>query len=525
MNQNIMPRKKDISGDKEKDVGSEKIRLTRRQFLKGMMALVAGAATEPIVRKSEIDVDLLEKMLTGRTRKNDAKKEVSVEDKTEKNSSEFIDQTIIKEDAISVRDLVNFDSRKPIKIGQAEIEGLKKYWEKRYEGDKKSDLDGALIKMKDWEASASEEFMRVGEAFCRKNNMNQEEANIFLKEFKTFFYLSIPESYWRLNDKSGANAVGPFQFIEDTGAYYGLKFDKKTEKIFDERRDPIKSAKAAGQFLLDLYEKMNHDWDLALSGYNGGFAGRFRKEALANGQELNYLKFLEYMGKKIERLRRELTSVITLTHEVLKGDTAEKIASLYGMTEKQLKLMNKYENLDTLEPEDKLVIIPTMENRRKNFYYHIEGFSQNINYPAKLQAVLAVLEKRKKATGRDCLNQESNLPKWKELPIRQEKLYFKYVVKRGETLSTLVAKFKLKEDEICLKNGLVKGVKLKAGMEFDVRNKNKPKTLYSLAGSDSKKLVILELLNPAIKDAKVALPDGIVIRYPVSDIKSYLAGK
>jgi LysM repeat protein len=307
--------------------------------------------------------------------------------------------------------------------------------------------------------------------------------------------------------------------MENTAAEYGLKKDKAGDNNFDERRDPLKSAKAAARFLLKLYERMNHDWDLVLSSYNGGFAGKFKAETLETGEDLNYLNFLGFLEKKIEKIKKELSSAKTLTHEVIKKDeTLEKIAKLYGLDEKNLALINKLKVGATPKVGDKIVIPPTLENRRKNFYYHIEGFSQNISYPAKLDAVLAVLEKRKKETGKDLLNQKSTLPNWKELDIRQEELYFRYDVKKGDTIFSLAKKFKIDAEEIFKKNNLDEKVKLKLGDELFIRNKKQPKTLASLARPGE--LELMKLLNPAIKNANEPLPSletfplGIPIRYP-----------
>lgn len=500
------PLKGEIGAQSKKKDPSESGKLiSRRSFLLLSTLATVSSSLEVIDEKT----NFIKKLLTFFQDKS----------KNKSNEKEDVLETINEDDAASLRELINFDSLQPIKLGQPEIDRLKKHWEGRYEGDKKSDLDGALVKMKDWESLAKDGFLAVGRLYCLRNGIAEEEKAKFLSKFESCFYLSIPESYWRLNDKSCASAVGPFQFIEKTATEYNLKRDQSGDNNFDERRDPIKSSKAAAQFLLSLYERMNHNWDLVLSAYNGGFAGKFKAEALEKGQELNYLNFLEYLGEKIEKIKKELSLATTLTHEVIKkGETFEKIAKLYKLDEKNLALINKIEVGVALRIGDKIIIPPTEGNRRKNFYYHIEGFSQNINYPAKLYAVLSVLEKRKKETGKDCLNQESTLPKWKELDIKQEELYFRYYIKKGDTVFSLSKKFKINAREIFTKNNLNEKSKLKLGRELLLRNKKQPKTLASLARPG--KLELMKLLNPAIKNANEPLPSlesfpaGISIRYP-----------
>lgn len=101
---------------------------------------------------------------------------------------------------------------------------------------------------------------------------------------KDLVYLSMIESGFNPTALSTASAVGLWQFRSVTASEYGLQMNPWV----DERRDPIKSTKAAAKLLTNLYTSFG-SWHLAAASYNCG-PGCVRKTLKNYGKDSSYFE-------------------------------------------------------------------------------------------------------------------------------------------------------------------------------------------------------------------------------------------
>lgn len=497
--------KKNKEEEKEKQYA---VKMSRRDFLK----LGAKAVTYTMVADTAV--------VKGYEYFGGKEKGIKEEAEEEKETEE--QKKIAEEDTKSLSEILDYKKDK-IELNSKTAEQVKNHWREQYKnGNLKDDFIKAYYEIGAWQGELEKIFEQEGVP-------------------KKYVHLAIPESHWQIDAVSKAKAVGPYQFIKETAKVYGLKMDWR----LDERKDPLKSGQAAAQLLKHLYD-LTGDWNLALSGYNGGYlkgymdsvkeenkqlkdSGKDEKANLygrtaatsshpaikagyadpsralgtASGIKMSYEKFLEYMQNKITDVKKEVSAQNIYNYKVKKGDTLLGVAEKFGLNPDIIKC--RKDKKGNLFAGEKITIHLNEKGRKEVFNIKTSGFRENLNYPQKFDAVYELIDE-------GFVSEQKPAVRYGEIEVTGEKIkYAEYKVKPGDGLLKIAKQFNINASIIQKENLFtIKG--LKSGDILKIpTNKVRPMTLEVLAekrGIDIKKL---SFLNPAIKQG-APIPDGYKIR-------------
>lgn len=239
-------------------------------------------------------------------------------------------------------------------------------------------------------------------------------------------FLAVVESGFKNTAKSRAKAVGMWQFIKSTGRIYGLTGNAWVE----ERRDPIKATRAAARYLKRLYE-ITGDWYLALAGYN---AGPLTVERAAAG-----LGSRNYWDMARSRFLRNETKnyVPQLCAAILIGRHPEK----YGLAVVQMPPY-VYETV-AVERQTRLSVVArhagVSETALKDLNPELlRGMTPPGRYLLRVPPGLGASTQRALAG----------------LSPRERVETRTYVVRKGDTLARVAARFKVTPEDLLETNGL-----------------------------------------------------------------------
>jgi membrane-bound lytic murein transglycosylase D len=259
-------------------------------------------------------------------------------------------------------------------------------------------------------------------------------------------YLPVIESALNPKAFSRAGASGLWQFMYSTGKIYGLEGNS----LVDERRDPIKSTNAAVKYLKDLHNIYN-DWALVIAAYNCG-PGNVNKAIRKAGGKRDYWAIYNYLPRETRGyVPAFIAATYTITyykeHDFCAAPIEMPITCDTIMFSERVHLVQIAEVLgielsvlQSLNPQYRRDIIPGNGIP----YTLCLPQTQVNNFLDKKDEILAHKEK------------ELNTNRVVVEPAAGDPYYGlkKYKVKKGDTLSTIAKKNKVKVAQIKKLNNL-----------------------------------------------------------------------
>lgn len=318
-------------------------------------------------------------------------------------------------------------------------------------------------------------------------------------------YLAIVESALNPRARSRVGATGLWQFMYGTGRENGLY----VSSYVDERSDPIKSTKAACEYLTKMYDVFG-DWDLVLAAYNSG-PGNVNKAIRRSGGYKNYWNIRNFLPRETAGyVPAFLTTLYLFEYAEEHGLTGEKVHRPFFETDtihvkstitfdQISKLVNvTKEELKVLNPQYKLNIIPFVKDKNYALRLPKKAMGKFVNNE---KAIYTFVEKELKTI-------EKPLPK---LVNSQDKI--RYRVKSGDYLGKIANRYRVSVSAIKRWNGL-RNNNLKVGQRLTIFPR-KPLTNYSKPST--KKVAVNQTIKPGTKVHTVQDGDSLWIisrKYP-----------
>ncbi len=312
-------------------------------------------------------------------------------------------------------------------------------------------------------------------------------------------YLAIVESALNPRAKSRVGATGLWQFMYGTGKMYDLNVNS----YVDERSDPIKSTKAACEYLSKLHDIFG-DWDLALAAYNSG-PGNVNKAIRRSGGYTNYwnirhnlpretagyvpallatMYLFEYADEHgIQRKKAERPYFETDTVQIRHMITFDQISQLVGVSLEELIILN---------PSYKLNVIPKVDG--KSYTLRLPQYAIG-KFVANEEAIYSHVAK-------ELNSMESPLP---QLVKEQDKI--RYKVRSGDYLGRIASRYGVGVSQLKEWNGL-RSNNLRVGQRLTIFP-GKPVTQLVTSGNETTSGAGSRDLSAAIKIHTVQEGDSL----------------
>jgi len=251
-------------------------------------------------------------------------------------------------------------------------------------------------------------------------------------------YIAIIESSLLPHLTSSKGARGYWQFIEGTGRNYGLKINEDV----DERRNFFSSTRAAINYLKKLYGILG-SWTLSAAAYNMGEQG-LKAEMLI--QKTNDYYYLSLPMETQQYILRAISVKIILSNPEKYGFTLKK---------EDVYLPLQFDRIELACDQD--TPISLIAQAAKTYFKTIKDLNPELKGYYVAKGTHVILIPRGASEGFQARYEEL-LKKWQE--DRSEHVY---VVKKGENLSSIAARFHVPMQALRIWNNLNSCTKIKPG--------------------------------------------------------------
>lgn len=294
---------------------------------------------------------------------------------------------------------------------------------------------------------------------------NQDDVILWLKRANRYFphienvlkknslpddlkYITIAESALRPHAASGKGAVGYWQFIEGTGFRYGMEISSS----IDDRRNFFTSTDAALAYLRDLYA-MFGSWTLAAAAYNMGEEGLKTEILLQKANNFYHLHLPQETQRYIFRI---LSAKLIMSNPAKYG---------YFLSPDDLYPPVQFDRIELSNSQPAPIYI--VAQAAKTYFKVIKDLNPQIRgyyVPAGKYPLMIP----KGSSNGFAERYEKLLQQW-----LVEKREHVYTVKKGDSLSSIAARFDVTVKAITIWNGITTASKLSPGNKLIIFSKAK----------------------------------------------------
>ena len=267
--------------------------------------------------------------------------------------------------------------------------------------------------------------------------------------------LPIVESAYHPFAYSRSRASGIWQFIPGTGKIYGLK----QNWWYDGRRDIVAATDAALRYLDKLQKEFNGNWLHALAAYNSGERNVAR--AISRNQRAG--KDIDFFSLRLPRETRGYVPSLLAVTELLSDPTR------YGVNWKEIKNEPYFEIIDVQQQIDLATAADIASLTMDELYTLNPGFNRWATDPDGPHRLLIPINVAEKFRAQLDSLAASDRVNWQ-----------RHVIKRGETLGAIAARYRTSVDTLKQTNRL-RGTRIYEGKSILIPVASHPSKHYTLS--------------------------------------------